>query len=91
MSASQTVPVYLPLRYVTLTWSFSRNFSHCSIGAELNSTAVVAHADFHDPLFVIGRPFVFDFVALFRRRDVVLPYYDCFAAFLLAAAKASDQ
>src|SRR5437879_1604520 len=27
ISASQTVPVYLPRRYVTLTRSFSRNFS----------------------------------------------------------------
>ena len=28
ISAAQTVPVYLPVRYLTLTRSFSRNFSH---------------------------------------------------------------
>jgi len=63
MSASQTVPVYLPIE----------------------------HPDFHDPLFVIGRLLVFDFLALFHRRDVVLPDYDCVAALLFAAAKAKDQ
>jgi hypothetical protein len=30
ISALQTVPVYLPVRYVTLTRSFSRNLSHCA-------------------------------------------------------------
>src|SRR6266436_896875 len=62
-----------------------------SIGTDLDCTAVIEHPNFHDPLFVIGRPLVFDLLALFRRRDIVLPDYDCFAGFLFAAAKASDQ
>jgi len=38
-----------------------------SIGVNLDRAAVVAHPYFYDPLFVIGRPLVFDFLALFRR------------------------
>src|SRR6266436_904769 len=58
-----------------------------SIGTDLDRTAVIEHPNFHDPLFVIGRPLVFDLLALFRRRDIVLPDYDCFAALLFAAAQ----
>jgi len=53
-----------------------------SIGANLDGTAVVAHPDFYDPLLVIGRPLVFDFLALFHRSDVILPDHDRVAVFL---------
>jgi hypothetical protein len=62
-----------------------------SIRTDLNLTSVIEHPDFHDPLLVIRRLLVFDFLALFCCSDIVLPDYYCFAAFLLAAAKASDQ
>jgi hypothetical protein len=62
-----------------------------SIGTDLDCTAVIEHPNFHNPLLVIGRPLVVEFLALFCRRDVVLPDYDCFAGFLFAAAEASDQ
>jgi hypothetical protein len=62
-----------------------------SIDVDFDRTTVVEHPSFQDPLFIIGRPLVFDLLALFRRRDIVLPDYDCFAGFLFAAAKASDQ
>jgi hypothetical protein len=56
-----------------------------SIGVNLDRTPVVAHPDFHDPLFVIGRPLVFNFLALLRRRDLILPDHDRVTAFLFAA------
>ena len=43
---------------------------------DFNRTAIIDHADFHDPLFAVGRPLVFDFVALFRRRNLILPHHD---------------
>jgi hypothetical protein len=55
-----------------------------SIGANLDGTAVFAHPDFYDPLFVIGRPLVFDFLALFYRGDVILPDHDRVAIFPFA-------
>src|SRR5215475_3122105 len=33
ISAAQTVPVYFPVRYLTLTQSFSRSFSHLVLSA----------------------------------------------------------
>jgi hypothetical protein len=55
------------------------------IGVDFNPTPVVEHLDFHDSLFVIGRPLVFDFLALFHRRDVLLPDHDRVAALLFTA------
>lgn len=70
---------------------FAQLFPLRSIGADLDLTSVIEHPDFHDPLIVIGRPLVLDFLALFHRRDVILLDHDCVAASLLAAAKPSDQ
>jgi len=38
-----------------------------SIDVDFNRTAIIDHPDFHDPLFAIGGPRVFDFLALFYR------------------------
>jgi hypothetical protein len=62
-----------------------------SIGTDLDPTSVIEHPNFHNPLFIIGRPLVFDLLALFCCDDIVLPDYDGFAACLFAAAKSSDQ
>jgi len=43
------------------------------ISLDLNCAAVVAHPDFYNPLFVIGRPLIFDFLALFYRCHVWSP------------------
>src|SRR6266478_1660066 len=69
---------------------FAQSLPLPSIGTNLDCTAVIEHPNFYNPLFVIGRLLVFDLLALFRRRDIV-PDYDCFAGFLFATAKASDQ
>ena len=55
---------------------------------DFDRATVVKHPDFHDPLFVIGRPLVFDFLALFHRGKIILPDHDCVATFLSAAAQA---
>jgi hypothetical protein len=57
------------------------------IGTDLDPAAVVEHPHFHDPLFVIGRPLVFDFLALFYRCHVILPDHDCVATFFSQAAR----
>ena len=57
-------------------------------GADFNPAPVIEHSHFHDPLFVIGRPFAFDFLALLHRRNIILPDHDCFATLLFAAAEA---
>ena len=46
ISASQTVPVYLPTRYVTLTTiAFAQFLPLRSVGAEFNRASVVNHPD----------------------------------------------
>ena len=62
-----------------------------SIGVDFNRTAVVEHPGFHDPLFVIGRPLVFDFLALFHRRNLILSDHDRVATFLFTTAHTSRQ
>jgi hypothetical protein len=47
-----------------------------SIGADFDRSSVVAHPGFYDPLVVIGRPPIFDFLAFFHSRDVILPDHD---------------
>jgi hypothetical protein len=61
-----------------------------SIGADFDRAAVVAHPDLYDPLFVIGRPLVFDFLALLHGRDVILPDYNRVAIFLFARPDSSS-
>ena len=51
----------------------------------------VEHPDFQDPLFMIDRPLVFDFLALFQRSNIILPDHDHVGTFLIAPAQAHQQ
>jgi hypothetical protein len=62
-----------------------------AIGADFDPTSNVAHPDFYDPLFVIRRPLILDFFALFHRRDVILPDHDRVATFLFATDQPNQQ
>jgi hypothetical protein len=54
ISAAQTVPLYLPVRYLTLIRSFSRSFPHlCSIGMDLDCAVVIERSDFYKPRFIL--------------------------------------
>jgi hypothetical protein len=72
-----------PIRHLDLI-VFAQFLPLRSIGADFDRAAVVAHPDFYDPLVVIGRPLIFDFLALFDSRDVILPDHDCVPTFLFA-------
>ncbi len=62
-----------------------------SIDVDFNRTAIIDHPDFHDPLFAIGGPLVFDFLALFHRSNMILPDRDRVATLLFAASQTTRQ
>src|SRR5436190_20626877 len=66
---------------------FAQLLPLCSIRADFNPASVIDHPDFYDPLFVIGRPLVFDCLTLFHRCDVILPDHDRAAIFLFTAGQ----
>jgi hypothetical protein len=77
---------------MTLTWSFSRNFTYCARSARTSIVRPLSRIwTFTIPLFVMGCLLVFDFLALFHRDDVLPPDPDRIAVPLFSADQTHHQ